>query len=296
MRKTPAASALLATLFLWACTAPAPAPTSAPVPASGRAGRVESRAPGRERVPDGFAAQTPQSIDKVVDGDTVVLRGGERIRVLGIDTPEMRGSSAEERRLAAAAKAELRRLLGSGRVIPVARPGHRDKYERTLAYLHAVNDDGRVGEDIGARLLETGFARIYPSTHPRLAPYLQIQEAARRRGRGIWTEAGREALGLGFEVEINAAGAGEHVGERARVVGRIVETHRSDGALYLNLGPNWRRDFTAVIVKTQWGLFPEDAETLWQGRRVAITGEIRERKGRPEIRLKSPQQIELLED
>ena len=45
-----------------------------------------------------------------------------------------------------------------------------------------------------------------------------------------------------LEVEIDAVHAGAHVGRRARVVGFIAGTHRSEGAIYLNLGPDWRRD------------------------------------------------------
>jgi len=292
MRGTGIAGGLLAALVLIAC-APQPAPLPAAQP---RAVVVPPATPAAAGVPAGFEARPATIVERVVDGDTVVLRGGERIRVLGIDTPEMRGDSEVERRLARDARAELRRLLASGRVIPVGRPGHQDKYDRTLAYLHAAGEGGDPGEDLGARLLETGFARIYPSTHPRLAPYLQLQDRARERGRGIWTEAGREALGLGFEVEINAVRAGDHVGRRARVVGVIVTAHRGEGALYLNLGEDWKKDFTAVVVKTQWELFPRDAEQTWVGRRVAITGVIRERRGRPEIRLRSPEQIELLGD
>jgi endonuclease YncB( thermonuclease family) len=294
MRAPSLAGTCLATLLLTGCTAqPAPTPTSGSPTASAAAPSAVPRSIG---VPEGFEARAAARVEKVVDGDTVVLRGGERIRVLGIDTPELRGRSELERRLAADAKAELKRLLGSGRVVPVGRPGHRDQYDRTLAYLHAARDDGSPGEDLGARLLATGYARIYPSEHPQLAPYLQVQEGARSRGRGIWTEAGMAALGLGFEVEIDAVHAGAHVGRRARVVGFIAGTHRSEGAIYLNLGPDWRRDFTAVIVKPQWELFPDDVERRWRGKKVAITGEIAERRGRPEIRLRSPGQVELLEN
>lgn len=285
---------LSAALLAAACGPQQPGPGSAQLTSAPGPAIATSRASAV--IPEGFEARPIARIDRIVDGDTVMLSGGERIRVLGIDTPELQGESETERRLARNAKAELKRLLAAGRVIPVGRPGHVDKYERTLAYLHAPGKDGALGEDLGARLLDTGYARIYPSTHPRLAPYLQLQDGARGRGRGIWTEEGVKALGLGFDVEIDAANAGAHVGAQARVVGEIVETHRSAGAVYLNFGPDWKRDFTAVIVKTQWELFPPTVERDWHGRRVAVSGTIEERKGRPEIRLMSPSQVELLSD
>jgi endonuclease YncB( thermonuclease family) len=234
-------------------------------------------------------------VDQVVDGDTLVLPRRERLRVLGIDTPEMRGDTEVERRLARDARAELQRLLGNGRVVLVGRPSHEGVHGRTLAYLHAARADGSPGEDLGARLIETGFAHAYPAEHPRLAPYLQLQEQARAAGRGVWGREGLAALAFGHDLQVDAAKAGEHVGHRARVVGKVFDTHRSEGALFVNLGPNWRTDFTAVILRRHWGLFPADAETEWKGRVVAVTGEIEKRDGRPQVLLRDPGQLELLE-
>ena len=286
------ASLLFALALAGVACGPAPAPpASAPAPA-----RTTESSPGPPAsLPAGFAARGPLAVDRVVDGDTIVLPRGERLRVLGIDTPEMKGDSEVERELAGEARAELRRLLGEGRVVLVGRPGHEDVHGRTLAYLHAARPDGSPGEDLGARLIETGFAHAYPSEHPRLAPYLQLQERARAAGRGVWGREGLAALAFGFELQVDAAAAGEHVGKTARVVGRVFDTHRSEGALFVNMGPNWRTDFTAVVLKRHWGLFPEDAEDAWKGRTIAVTGEIELRNGRPQVLLRDPGQLELLE-
>ena len=103
----------------------------------------------------------------VVDGDTfharpsaatpacTRLRYGmwESIRILGLDTPEMRGKCAAERRQARAAKARTTELLSSGRVT-IERAGC-DRYQRTLA---RVLVDGR---DVAETLIGEGLGRPY---------------------------------------------------------------------------------------------------------------------------------------
>lgn len=82
----------------------------------------------------------------VVDGDTIWV-DREKIRLLDIDAPEMRGRCARERRLARASRDRLVELLNS-RTVAIERVGV-DRYGRTLA---------RLG-DVGEVLVKDGLAR-----------------------------------------------------------------------------------------------------------------------------------------
>lgn len=85
--------------------------------------------------------ETPPPV-RVVDGDTFVLTDSkERIRVRGVDTPEMRGGSPAERIRAQKAKETLENLLGNG--YSLTRYGH-DRYGRTVA--DVVVKDGNVAD------------------------------------------------------------------------------------------------------------------------------------------------------
>jgi len=99
-------------------------------------------------------AEAVTSAVSVYDGDTITI-DGERIRILGLDTPEIgRGARcAAEARAAEEARDELHRLL-RGAEITLRRDG-TDRYGRTLAYVYA---DGR---DVAGVLIGTGLARPY---------------------------------------------------------------------------------------------------------------------------------------
>ncbi len=122
------------------------------------------------------------TVTYVVDGDTVDVRltsgRTERIRLIGIDTPE-RG------RCDATKATTYARSLAQGRATVLhgdATQATRDRYGRLLAYVWIG------GRDLGYQQLARGLARMYVYDRPfqRLAAYQQAERAGRTRSDGIW--------------------------------------------------------------------------------------------------------------
>lgn len=106
------------------------------------------------------------TVDYVVDGDTIRLRSGTYVRLIGIDTPEV-GQCGYR-----AAKRKLDRWVGGEvRLVNPAGVDDRDHYRRLLRYAH---DSGR---DTGLALIRLGLAKArYDGRdgydrHPRQATY-----------------------------------------------------------------------------------------------------------------------------
>lgn len=116
----------------------------------------------------------------VVDGDTIALKGGERVRYAGIDTPE-RGE-----RFYKAASRRNAELLKAGNIkIKVCREDSRDKYGRLLAWVFVD------GVDVAELLLREGLARVMtipPCGLVRLESYRSLELEAKELGHGIWSE------------------------------------------------------------------------------------------------------------
>lgn len=87
-----------------------------------------------------------------VDGDTLRC-GAERVRVVGLDAPELHGRCPREVRQARAARDRLAELVAAGITL---QPRGRDRYRRLLA---VVRD--RQGRDVAAVLVREGLARPY---------------------------------------------------------------------------------------------------------------------------------------
>jgi endonuclease YncB( thermonuclease family) len=131
------------------------------------------------------ARTTDVRIAHVVDGDTVDLVDGRRVRLVQIDTPEVYGSGECYGKEASRATT---RLLPSGtRVRLVAEPATDlvDRYGRLLRYVVRVAD----GVDVNVRLVEQGAAAPY-FYRGRRGRYAALLERLARRARaqrlGLW--------------------------------------------------------------------------------------------------------------
>ncbi len=117
-------------------------------------------------------------VTRVIDGDTVVVSGGEHVRLIGVDTPE-RGDCFSR-----AATAEARRLAGGRAVRLRFDAERRDRYGRLLAYVHRSSD----GVFVNAELMRRGYARtlsIAPNVR-HAGRFARLEREARRAGRGLW--------------------------------------------------------------------------------------------------------------
>jgi len=128
------------------------------------------------------------TVVRVVDGDTVVAHlpgGDERVRLIGIDTPE----SVDPRRpVECFGKEAARRtgeLLPKGTEIRLERDVEaRDRYGRLLAYVYRVDD----GTFINLALAEEGYADVL-TIPPNIAyadRFAAAVAGAREYGRGLW--------------------------------------------------------------------------------------------------------------
>jgi endonuclease YncB( thermonuclease family) len=88
--------------------------------------------------------------------------------------------------------------------------------------------------------------------------------------------------------------AHRHIGREVVVEGTLVRTHRAKKILYLNFHPNWKKYVTVVILGRDLARFPRDAERFFRGKTVRVRGEVTLYKGRPEIVVRSPEAITVL--
>ena len=121
-------------------------------------------------------------IQYVIDGDTVVLANGLHVRLVQIDTPELRGGEC----YGAQARALLRRLIPPGTTVRVEadpRLDQVDRYGRLLRYLF------RGPTNLNLELVRQGAATVWFYDHDRgryAGALFQASLAARAAHRGLW--------------------------------------------------------------------------------------------------------------
>lgn len=123
-----------------------------------------------------------QRVNRVVDGDTIIVSGVGRVRLIGVDTPE----SVDPRRpvefFGKEAGAFTRRLVDGKRVRLEYDWERTDRYGRTLAYVYLPD-----GTFVNAEIIRRGYGHAYtrfPFEH--LDRFRQFEREARQAGRGLW--------------------------------------------------------------------------------------------------------------
>jgi micrococcal nuclease len=120
-------------------------------------------------------------VERVIDGDTIVISGGVRIRYLLLDAPETTSGRDD---CYGANATQLNTDLVLGKTIELDYDVEcRDAYGRTLAYITVD------GQDVNRLLVERGFAcvlHIPPDGDERAAEFQALEAAARAARRGLW--------------------------------------------------------------------------------------------------------------
>jgi len=138
----------------------------------------------------GTVKRTRARVIRVVDGDTLLVgmpSGARRhVRILGIDTPEVFGTT--ECGGPEASQSMKQQLAPGARVLLVSDPSqaNKDRYDRLLRYV--IKSSTSV--DVGRAQLSRGWATVYVYQHHpfrRVASYRDAQYAARTHHRGIWS-------------------------------------------------------------------------------------------------------------
>lgn len=113
---------------------------------------------------------------RVVDGDTIEIEGGQRVRYIGMDSPEI------DKCFSAEAKAANEKFV-SGKTVRLEKDSSEtDKYDRLLRYVYIDN------VLINDELVRQGFARVEPvQPDTRYADqFLKAQQEAQVNDRGLW--------------------------------------------------------------------------------------------------------------
>jgi micrococcal nuclease len=120
-------------------------------------------------------------VQRIIDGDTIELESGVRIRYLMVNTPETTGGNNE---CFGAQAVAFNRDLVEGKTVQLRYDVEcEDRFDRTLAYVSVA------GQEVNKLMLERGYAcllHIPPNGDDVADEYKAIETAAKADNRGLW--------------------------------------------------------------------------------------------------------------
>lgn len=221
------------------------------------------------------------SVDYVYDGDTVRLKSGDKVRFIGINTPEMARDEHPAEALANEARQALITLLEQHQYQLGLRYGHqqRDRYGRLLAHAYTPHN-----ESISAYLLDKGFASLIaiPPNIDGLSCYAEAEKTARREHRGLW----------GLPNITDSQNLPRHARGFRIVRGKVLRIGEGSHNLWLNLNG----DLALRISKKHLHWFAPENPRTFTGKTVIARGWIYDHHGKQRMQIHHPYSLELLSD
>jgi micrococcal nuclease len=130
-----------------------------------------------------------RTVIRVIDGDTLVLSPNEKVRLIGVDTPETKHPKKAVECFGREATKFTKNMVAGKRVrlkfddVNATR-GHRDRYGRTLAYVYL--EDGTL---LNAEIIRKGYGHAFTQFPFRyLLRFRNLERQARERGMGLWSD------------------------------------------------------------------------------------------------------------
>lgn len=262
-----------------------------------------------------------QTVPRVIDGDTFVIADGTKIRLLGVDTPEILDPRKDIQWFGKEASLKLREWI-EGETVCLRQDRDKtqdiDKYGRLLRYAwkytngKQTSDNAKILEGffVNAAIIQQGYGFAY-TKYPfhYTEDFRKYERVARESNRGLWNnkkqgiwkkelEKNRGlAKTCGKAETICPENAVDHIGEYKTVRFFVKKSYDSGKAVFLNSKNNFEDydNFTAVLFKDDRNKFPSQPADLYLGKTIDVSGRIKEYKGRAEIILKDSSQIKIVD-
>ncbi len=128
-------------------------------------------------------------VNRVVDGDTVILEDSRRVRYLNIDTPESVSPNKPVQCFGKEAFAINQDLVEGKEVWLKFDKEKEDRYNRLLAFVFLPGKNTNdITQSVNAYLVEMGFARTYiiKPNDTYSAEFAKLEREAKKNNRGVW--------------------------------------------------------------------------------------------------------------
>jgi len=153
-----------------------------------------------------FLAQEWRICTRVVDGDTIILDGKERVRLIGVDTPETKHPNKPVQYFGKEAYEFTKRMVEGKKVRLEYDWQRKDKYGRTLAYVFLED-----GTFLNAEIIKQGYGFAY-TRYPfkYLEEFRKYEREAREKQRGLWAPRKEKEQSENITVYVTRTGKKYH--------------------------------------------------------------------------------------
>jgi len=229
------------------------------------------------------------TVHHITDGDTLVLSDGKKIRLLGINTPEVDFHKPERSQpLGIQARSRLQEMLPDGTKIHlIFDQRKKDRYKRLLAFVRYNNNEG-VEVDTGEVLLKEGLAWQYLilPNHLCWQNYRNAETQAYLNQSGVWDERN-------YATErATTASLSDKKRQYKRLSGTVTAIDHSSKNYWFVIDNNiW-----LGIARKDEHYFADEIGNINKGTSLVISGWMYRSYEKLRVKVRHPQAIRILQD
>jgi len=217
-------------------------------------------------------------VKKVFDGDTILLTNGTKVRLLGINTPEVETRNKSAQPFGEEAKQWLEKALQDKKVYLIKDLEKKDKYDRTLAHVFT-----QTHRHINLELVEKGLATV--NIHPPSLKYtdelLVAQDHAESEKIGLWQHEQYQRKSI-ISIE------GKRPKGWQRLFGEIIGIRESRKYVYLEFS----NSLDARIARKHISYFPDIS--IYLHKTIEVRGWLSRRKKHFSMLIRHPSSIKIM--
>ena len=223
----------------------------------------------------------------VVDGDTLRLKDGRSVRLIGINTTEIRRDGKPSEPLAEQAREAVQSMLGRNDIVGLRFDRERhDQYGRLLAHVYLAD-----GQNVEEHLLKAGLAAqiVVPPNSGNVACYRAAEQEARAIKKGVWRAYYRPLP----VAEVPAGTRGFRV-----ITGKVLRVGQSKKSWWVNFMPppksgEQRKGVAVRISRDDLERFDEKQLRELPGKTIIVRGWLYPHKKQQVMRLRHPANFEV---
>jgi endonuclease YncB( thermonuclease family) len=197
-------------------------------------------------------------VEYVYDGDTIRLADGRKVRLIGVDAPELGHNGRSDQPLAKRAKAKLTQLAKPNTAVQLRYDEQRrDSYGRTLAHLFLMD-----GTNVQRDMISSGLATAtaVPPNLWQLQCHLSSEASAQAARRGLWSLARYQP--------VEAQALAKNARGFYLITGRVQQVGKGRKTVWLQL----TKRVTVQIPHSDTHYFTQYSPTRLKGRRILARG------------------------
>lgn len=234
--------------------------------------------------PDIYSLESAK-VKWVYDGDTLLLTDKRKIRIIGIDTPEIRHHKQKAQAYGAKAKEALRAKLKQFNysVRLLYEKEKKDKYARTLAHVFLKD-----GTNISTWLLEQGYAKTLaiPPNIKFANCYKTTERTAQQNKLKIWKTNK-------YKLENSASIKPKRKGF-IRLKGKVESLKKHKKSVSISLSSNKKKPFQAIIRNKNLRYFESINFDKLIGRSIIVSGMLKNKRNKRVIQLNHSSQLQII--